>query len=1083
MHWNVGVGPAASFTRAISRLALDVFPRNIQFDQVIKVSPINPEEKRVGGGSSFVMRLEAQLVAAVAQELGLLDQEYHRLKQRMEETNYFSWGVSGDNEMREYLFWEMAPRINATLDSKRYLLVVENLYKPITTSAFTTELRLPPANAWSGSEWVVSATSREVCSKSKSEGDDVYESFSGADIMVLILFALHQSAKDISKAVGQEDDVEHWHRVALRCFHYALLLFPQCHAPPNADNNNGINVTKEELIRHWAAQGFLTASKPPRAVQDNIHNVGIRHHDDVYQVGNIILQTFLEYSLLKLPFAPATKVDEPTDTAAHFLAYHGLVINHLTEDEMFHEEQCLQNMGWIKLVCEQTTEDQKWHISGKCITNKEVSSGTTALLLSHFSHKPSLLNLIDNILPKLSCLSILDLSYTPLESLPPSVWHLFNLRLLSLRGCTNLKSLCNFSNRGNTLSPNDKCHVNNLLYLDLTQLNINIFPCDLFQDMIKLEELLLSMCSNLEELPRSISALSSLLTLEISGTKLTSLPDWMFIEMQQLQLLKLIENKLLVSVPRSISKASCLNKLHILGCDELDEIEVFGGIGLKSVILSGSTQHWNLPKSLMKDASHGCLEELHIEGWDSSMQKEIKLDGHPTIKSFLLINAPHIRHLSLQGCRKLEHVELRDLDALEELDLSATAIKELPAEIPNLPQLRRLLLMGVSSLSRFPWHKLQRFPDMFCLDCCAQGNGNNYDDQVTNIKKNIAHVCIEDSRLFYSFNINTRRLVEYGEFFQDFYVQIAQCKTNIRRLEDEQDMMADKLTELANKKSPYGDVYRRYMAKEFSVVAIAPPIRQTKRHVEMSATNRYPHGLYSLLQVAKSISLIDDTYVSCLTKLSSFDKLEDCKLRSCHHMKHVLEYAYSMGQSLQNVRVSQLQSLIHFYKPLEYNDTSNFDSLKHLHLEYCPRLERIVPRESALPSLTTLDILFCYNLKTIFYQHPCEQPINYQLPILQRMRLQELPLLQHLRDDVNAAISAPAWKELHVRGCWSLRRLPLLRQEHSSQAVEVSGERAWWRKLIWDDDSSTMHSASYKSKLPLPFASFNERATVMSYLR
>lgn len=169
MHWNVGVGPAASFTRAISRLALDVFPRNIHFDQVIKVSLINPEEKRVRGGRSFVMRLEAQLVAAVAQELGLLDQEYHRLKQRMEETNYFSWGVSGDNEMREYLFWEMAPRINATLYSKRYLLVVENLYKPITPRAFTTELRLPPATAWSGSEWVVSATSREVCSKSKSE--------------------------------------------------------------------------------------------------------------------------------------------------------------------------------------------------------------------------------------------------------------------------------------------------------------------------------------------------------------------------------------------------------------------------------------------------------------------------------------------------------------------------------------------------------------------------------------------------------------------------------------------------------------------------------------------------------------------------------------------------------------------------------------------------------------------------------------------------------------------------------------------------------------------------------------------------
>uniref|UniRef100_A0A0E0P8M4 Uncharacterized protein n=1 Tax=Oryza rufipogon TaxID=4529 RepID=A0A0E0P8M4_ORYRU len=82
-----------SFTRAISRLALDAFPRKKRFDQVIKVSLINPEEKRGGeGSSSFVMRWECQLLAAVAQELGLLDQEYHRHKQRMEEAHYFSWG-------------------------------------------------------------------------------------------------------------------------------------------------------------------------------------------------------------------------------------------------------------------------------------------------------------------------------------------------------------------------------------------------------------------------------------------------------------------------------------------------------------------------------------------------------------------------------------------------------------------------------------------------------------------------------------------------------------------------------------------------------------------------------------------------------------------------------------------------------------------------------------------------------------------------------------------------------------------------------------------------------------------------------
>jgi hypothetical protein len=27
--------------------------------------------------------------------------------------------------------------------------------------------------------------------------------------------------------------------------------------------------------------------------------------------------------------------------------------------------------------------------------------------------------------------------------------------------------------------------------------------------------------------------------------------------------------------------------------------------------------------------------------------------------------------------------------------------------------------MGVPSLKRFPWHKLERLPDVFCLDQCS----------------------------------------------------------------------------------------------------------------------------------------------------------------------------------------------------------------------------------------------------------------------------------------------------------------------------------------------------------------------------
>ncbi|KAI5021222.1 hypothetical protein ZWY2020_055067 [Hordeum vulgare] len=162
---------------------------------------------------------------------------------------------------------------------------------------------------------------------------------------------------------------------------------------------------------------------------------------------------------------------------------------------------------------------------------------------------------------------------------------------------------------------------------------------------------------------------------------------------------------------------------------------------------------------------------------------------------------------------------------------------------------------------------------------------------------------------------------------------------------------------------------------------------------------------------------------------------------------------------------------------LEAFQNYTFNSLEHLHLEDCPRLEHVVPHTATLPCLKTLDIVFCYNLKTIFITS-YTQDDTYQLPSLQTIRLQELPLLQHFHTN-DDTITAPVWKELHVRGCWSLRHLPRL-QGRQLEAVKVNGERSWWSKLQW---GSPLHLDSYDPKLPPEFASFDERAEMSSYLR
>ena len=107
-----------------------------------------------------------------------------------------------------------------------------------------------------------------------------------------------------------------------------------------------------------------------------------------------------------------------------------------------------------------------------------------------------------------------------------------------------------------------------------------------------------------------------------------------------------------------------------------------------------------------------------------------------------------------------------------------------------------------------------------------------------------------------------------------------------------------------------------------------PPFRVTKRHVEISAADRYPHGLTYLLTVTKSISMLGDTPVSCLSDLGDyrFDKLEECMLRRCHRMVQVFSYHRDV-LSLQNAHVSRLRILTHFFSG---GDNPNFNALKHL---------------------------------------------------------------------------------------------------------------------------------------------------------
>jgi len=237
--------------------------------------------------------------------------------------------------------------------------------------------------------------------------------------------------------------------VAIQCFHYAtMLLVP--HTSNNVDNNPPDQfavpddvINSDKLIRHWASRGILPVIRK-QGIPDTADSKYNGDGDDIYQVGNVILEAFREYSLLHLPSSPAKQGDEATKTAAHFLAYHGLISEHLKLDALCEDNNqlgLLERTQWISHV-----GDQGWCLSREWL--RQGSSGPTALIIKHCSQHSKLFTKLesDHFFAKLPCLRVLDLSYTPLKSLPPSICYLQELQYLSLRGYYNLTSPFSFPN-------------------------------------------------------------------------------------------------------------------------------------------------------------------------------------------------------------------------------------------------------------------------------------------------------------------------------------------------------------------------------------------------------------------------------------------------------------------------------------------------------------------------------------------------------------------------------------------------------------------------------------------------------------
>ncbi|TYI58113.1 hypothetical protein E1A91_D11G331100v1 [Gossypium mustelinum] len=357
----------------------------------------------------------------------------------------------------------------------------------------------------------------------------------------------------------------------------------------------------------------------------------------------------------------------------------------------------------------------------------------------------SRLEIFPEIMDTMERLYELDLSGTALKELPSSIGNLIGLTRFNMNNCKNLvcfrdsfyklKSLEIFNLKGCSrleIFPEIMDTRERLYELDLsgialkelpssignliglTRLNMNncknlVCLPDSFCKLKSLERFYLTGCLRLEIFPEIMDTMERLYELDLSGTALKELPS-SIANLIGLKYLGLNNCENLICLPDSFYKLKSLGRFYLKGCSRL---EIFPKImdtmeGLFELDLSGTALK-ELPSSI------GNLIGLQ----DLTLQNCENLVCLPN--SFYKLKS--LSRFYLTGCSRLEiFPEVMDtMEWLKDLDLSGTALKELPSSIDNLIVLTHLNMNNCKNLVCLP-DSFYKLKSLLCLSLCGRSN-------------------------------------------------------------------------------------------------------------------------------------------------------------------------------------------------------------------------------------------------------------------------------------------------------------------------------------------------------------------------
>ncbi|GJN28582.1 hypothetical protein PR202_gb16781 [Eleusine coracana subsp. coracana] len=223
---------------------------------------------------------------------------------------------------------------------------------------------------------------------------------------------------------------------------------------------------------------------------------------------------------------------------------------------------------------------------------------------------------------------------------------------------------------------------------------------------------------------------------------------------------------------------------------------------------------------------------------------------------------------------------------------------------------------------------------------------------------------------------------------------------------------------------------------------------------------------------------------------ATWNKLQWCRVEQCPNLECVFSQLggpegnnndTDMFKKLTTTWVSHLLKARYIWK---WSSTSPIvpqvdtcENLTLLHIDCCPRLIQVTSwpppmGTKELDRLEFLEILWCCDLSVAFHFYDTSNMLEwYLLKLIKHVHLHELPKLRNICN-IGVTVMMPELKTIKIKGCWSLRRLPVVRKN----VVECDCEKEWWDRLEWE---SVKHARHYKPIHPRHYKKTMLRGSIL----